>query len=728
MITAAQENAAAAAVQNYFMTLSHASIPNDLSEVAGYMNASGFFSGAAVNAESDGVGALLPDGTIFTVFADKAEDFGLLPPSALARPEGSAGTAPDHAGTATGKSASANSAGFSPLSAANPHEIAYLWNGTDPEAFILNNGAIFSNAWQLAGFTTPGFGVDFLELTLENLEALGNGHPLDYLSIATHGSVNFDEDSPELPPVYVMLSDTNVSDAVNETYAQQIRSGQLGAGFSLSYSTDVQVHYGFTMSFLAEVVRFNPGAIVVNQSCNGQNKSSAVAIASTLKQAGAGFYLGWALSVASDDADQTEAFLLDRLLGEQSPSVNALNALVAPRDPPQRPFPPAAVLAALTSENRNPQPYPGSTPYTYARSASGARFLITPLNAVDSSAPPIEYSLPSISTMSIQEASNGGTLTINGAFPATPGRVQITDASGTYPLTPTSWTTSGVQVPLPPGGNGSSGLVQVFSAEGIPSNAVPLTAWEGQLFVTVGVELTNMNGVTGTGGGTITATNNLEFRADVHPVVMTIDTAPLPQNFTFPGVMGDSTMSMTSTDLSFSGDGKSAQWAVAEPAAILNPGYSPPTLTANTFVLAPNLPANEPASCNSGVPGPQSTGPTTVFCPYGGAYADGALICSDNGDGLCASASQAFAGYYGYPPWVAGLPDENDGVLVFTLNPTTYAVTFTSMPATLIVNNYFSTSVHETVTLSATIQPPLNAPTTATPAVATGPHKIRTPD
>jgi hypothetical protein len=68
---------------------------------------------------------------------------------------------------------------------------------------------------------------------------------------------------------------------------------------------------------------------------------------------------------------------------------------------------------------------------------------------------------------------------------------------------------------------------------------------------------------------------------------------------------------------------------------------------------------------------------------------------------------------------VAGLPNVYDGLLVFTLNPTTYAVTFSTTPASLVVDYYFSTDVNETVTLAATIQPPLYAPTAATPAVVT---------
>ena len=241
--------------------------------------------------------------------------------------------------------------------------------------------------------------------------------------------------------------------------------------------------------------------------------------------------------------------------------------------------------------------------------------------------------------------------------------------------------------------------------------------------------LSNMNGIQGSGGGTVTAVNNLDFRADVHPVVTAIDTPPQPQNFVFSGVMGDSTMSLKSVSVSFkSADGtKSAQWSLAQPVATLTPGYQPPGLTPGNFILTPNAVANEPSSCNSGIPGPQASGPTTVFCPYGGAYAAAALSCGDNGAALCQSATQEFAGYYGYPPWVAVNPADNDGVLVFTLDPATYAVTFTSTPATLIVNNYFSQNDHESITLSATIQPPLYAPTATTPAVFASPAATKTP-
>jgi hypothetical protein len=319
--------------------------------------------------------------------------------------------------------------------------------------------------------------------------------------------------------------------------------------------------------------------------------------------------------------------------------------------------------------------------------------------------------------MQVAESSTAGILTIFGHFPVNAGTVQITDASGTYPLTPISWTNKSITVALPPGGNGASGDVQVFDNDGVPSNSVPLTEWKGQLFVTVNNVLTNMNGFTGSGSGTITTTTNLDFRADVHPVVTQIDAAPEPQNFVFLGVMGDSTTSVTSADVRFtSSDGtKSAQFGLVQPVTTQTPVYAPPVIP-GTFIVSPYTGAGEPASCNSGLPGPQTSGPTNAFCPFGGIYGANALSCSDTDGTLCQAPTVDYAGYYGYPPAVAAGTGVSgyDGLLVFTLDPQTHAITFTSTPATLVLDYLFSTADNLTINLAATIQPPLNAPTITT--------------
>lgn len=322
--------------------------------------------------------------------------------------------------------------------------------------------------------------------------------------------------------------------------------------------------------------------------------------------------------------------------------------------------------------------------------------------------------------MQVAESATGGTLTLFGHFPPTAGTAQITDATGTYPLTPISWTNERITAALPPGGNGASGLVQVFDIDGVPSNSVPLTEWKGQLILTVNNALTNMNGVDGS--GTIVTTTNLDFRSDIHPVVTSVDAAPEAQNFVFLGVMGSSRTSVTAVDVSFTSSNgmKSAQFGLAQPAMTLTPIYTTP-VTAGNFIIAPYVGEDEPASCNEGIPGPQSSGPTNVFCPFGGIYADDALTCTDSDGSLCQAPTLLYTGYYGYPPAVGADSGVTgyDGLLRFTLDPQTHAITFTSNPATLTLDYLFSESDRLTINLAATIQAPTTPPTTATPAATT---------
>jgi len=728
MLTATQLNAVTGAVQDYYATLTHQSAVSDLAQVASYMVASGIATTAT--AIPGGISSTLPDGLGYIVFADKPADIYAAASTAVA---------------GNGRLAGDGAVAGTSLSEANPHEIAYLVNMSGDIAFTPNVELQFQTAWQSAGFSMPTFGVDVLDVTLENIAALGSGHPLDFLEIDTHGVAS----TEEVYYGYYWLSTTEVTSASLATYsadlksqpkARLVRSAPL---YSVPQRRDI-TYYAFSPVFLTARVSFNPGAIVDNQSCFGQAAAGTASLKQALQPAGVGLYLGWTSSTFGADGLQSDAFMLDRLLGEQSPSVTGLGAYVTQRTPAQRPFPLSDILTIMGNEVRSPVPWTGGAYAndTYTQGCSEPRsancnkpgspanlnnLIATTLNNVSLDVTPIEVALPSISSMYVEEAATGGTLVVSGTFPTATGTGQIVDAGGTHALTPTSWSPTQVQFSLPSGGTGASGNVTVLSADGIPSNPVPLTEWKGQLTVTVAPVLSNMNGISGTGGGTITATNNLDFRADVHPVVTTIDTAPQPQNFAISGLMGDSTMTLTSATLSFSGGGKSAQWSLADPGAVIPPSYAPPTPSVDTFIFAPNTVNNEPATCNTGVPGPQSSGPTTVFCPYGGVYVAAALLCSDKGAGLCKAPEQDFEGYYGYPAWVAGLPNENDGLLVFTLNPASYAVTFSTTPASLVVNYYFSTDVNETVTLAATIQPPLNAPSATTPAMVTEPATSRTP-
>jgi hypothetical protein len=735
MLTAAQVNAAAASVQSYYQTLPHGSASADLSTLAAYMVQSGLFVSAAVT--PGGISATLPDGMDFIEFADRIKDFCTNPVVASPSPAGLVCLPTGGGSSVASAGGSSNADAGVAVGPANPHDVVFLVNLRDKSgAFTPPNQALMAAAWTSAGFTAPKFGVENLEVTLDNILALGSGHPIDFLDVVTHGVV-YTPSSGATKVQYNWLSDTEITDANNLKYALDLLGHRIHyAGYLYNPDTTTVSAgntanlglYTFAPEFLTAHLTFNAGAIVDNESCYGQNPAIAQAVQKTLQNAGVGTYMGWDNTVDGADADETDAFLFDRLLGEEH--TTGLTTLVKPRPQLQRPFPFSDVLSAMAHEVRDPVTQDALAGNTYVQGIPSGdnpnpvvNFLLSSL-ADNSTSDLVEYSMPSISNLVVVEAAGGGTLRVNGNFPAIPGKGQLVDASGTYALSPTAWSKTQIQFSLPPGGNGAAGLVTIFTADGIPSNAVPLTEWKGQLFVAVNNVLSNMNGIAGSGSGTIATTTNLDFRADVHPVVTTIDTPPVPQNFVFLGVMGDATTSLTSANVQFkSGSGsKSAQFGLVEPVTTQTPIYTS-ALSPGNFVVSPYTGAGAPANCNSGVPGPQVSGPTNVFCPFGGIYVANALSCSDTDGTLCSSSTLDYIGYYGYPPSVAAgsYVTGFDGQLVFTMNPTTYAITFTSTPATLHEDYLFATTTNGTgdsitINLSATIKPPLNAPGATTPA------------
>ncbi len=448
------------------------------------------------------------------------------------------------------------------LSSASPHEIAFFINQSDTSgAFNPVRQQIFAAAFSNDLPATGDYSVDDLDVSLENILALSNGHPIDYLDISTHGGII---EVPPQTPFYAYLSTTLVTTTNLPTYAPDITAGRLiyGAMLSCTGCTNYvpgQDAYVFTPEYLTSHLTFNPGAIFVNNSCFGQNSLTAAAVVTTLQAAGVGLYTGWTKEVDGPDADETDAFLIDRLLGEQAHT--QLNEMVTQDTPLQQPFPMTSVVSAINAQLRNPSdPLNRGVLETYATSDAGfaintsydpvadgttARFVASFLPNSDIATAPIEYSMPSIFNMQVLESAAGGTLTILGSFPSTQGNVTITDGSGTNVLPVTSWSKTQVTAALPKSGNGSAGQVMVSSSDGIDSNQEPLTQWSGTLTYTENDDIPTLGGQTGSGTGTIVALYTLSFRSDVHPFAPIIEGAAVPQNLTLGGPMATSTVVVT---------------------------------------------------------------------------------------------------------------------------------------------------------------------------------------
>jgi hypothetical protein len=687
--------------QTFYQSLPHTSLTSDLSALAAQMVSSGTFKTATV--VPGGISATLPDGTPALVFADRAENLG--------------------GGTASVRRAarSAIRPRVQPLSPANSHESAFLINTIPQTAFTPSRQQAFADAFSATLGLASGYEADDLDVSLDNIVALGTGHPLDFLDISTHGLIG--GASPNIQ--YYWLS-TTTDDATSEmTYAADISAQRVVSGIALTLSQgqfQSLPALAFTPNFLTAHLTFNPGAIVDNESCFGQSPLVAVTVQGILQAAGVGRYYGWTKEVDGNDADETDAFIFDRMLGEESPGVTGLDTFVNQFTPPQRPFPLDQIDGVLASETRSTKiQSPQNESYlvsdkgfavnlTAPPIADGtkAKMIITDFGDEGLANAPIEYGLPSIEEMQVAETPSAGTLTILGAFPTAQGTVQITDANGVHALPVTTWMTNVVVATLPAGGTGSAGTVEVLSSGGVPSNAVPLTQWSGQLTYTENDSIPNLSGQSGSGSGTI---YNLVFRSDVHPTVTAIDTPAQPQNLYFNGPQGISIGHVTAfTGMFTTDDGmNSATFSTNAAAPPLLVGVPP--LPSATFDIG--AVTGQPASCNNASPGPQS-GPTNVFCPGTGFVSANAGLCTDTNGMLCPTGSLSGFGSprvnFSYPGMSEG------GLLILTMDPATYAITVSSVPGNFTGGHFGGQGRPSTASMSGTIGAPVSPPTATTPA------------
>ncbi len=674
-LSADQINAALSGVQSSFEALPHVDLTADLQALATQMVSSGTFAGASVG--PGGITATFRDGTTAFVFADRLmNSAGKYAPTSLRR-----------------EIQSSKRPSFLPLSPANSHDVVFLVDGQDPEFFRPEVQAAEASAFKNLGFGTAAGGVDDLDVSLENIIALGKDHSVDFLDINTIGGVVGRK--PDL--FYLFQSMTPVNGPNLAAYQEDLRAGNLYTSVTLyrpggpgNGNTKGQTRIAFAPQFLTKYIHFTPGAIVINGASFGQNPEIASGLHASLRNAGVGRYYGWTKIAEGTDREQTNAFLYDRLLGEQAPSVTGLSALAAQQIPPQRPFPLDDIGAVMQTEiRRGTSAFNFRTSvYTYAVSDVGyepnshylpledgtaAKFVISDFGGGSVADPLVEYALPSIVSMSVVEpaatnpATTYATLTIKGRFPITQGTVSLTDSAGVYALKTMSWTPTSITAQLPYGGAGTAGLVQVATAGGVQSNNVPLTQWKGTLVYKESDTIPDFGNLTGSGSGNLTVTYNITFRADVHRVVQTIDTAPVPQNFAFSSVQADSkavlwpfTGSFTSSEGSKPTYTFSLQGNAPETMDTALPPIGPTEFEFRAFSEGV-----QPAPCNNGLPGVQGR-PGNIFCPISTWYAQNPIY-----GGGAVYTNDFETGSYGVPSRDAG------GLIMMTMDPATYSV---SMP------------------------------------------------
>jgi hypothetical protein len=681
--------------RSYFATLPHRNLQTDLSALAAQMVSSKAFTSAAVT--DGGITAVAADGTKTLVFADHPEALGYTASPASRRVASSSFCPRD------------DPLPSSPGSGPTAHEVALLVNSCD-YVFNPSRQVAFGASFRSVGNANGAkYSVDVLDMSLESVLAL-SGHTIDFLSIATHGMV---AEWGSSNPYYALLSTTPFVPATLQKYYADYWEGNIVPALQLTGG----LTWAFTPEFLTAHLAFNPGAIVDNQSCWGQSSLTIAGVSNALQAAGVGRYTGWTSSVDTQDADQTEAFLFDRMLGEQSPSKTGLNAYAAQRTPPQRPFPFDDIAAIMATENRSGPMGTGTmmTSETYTMSATGrpaSVWLVSKLASVAN--PPVEAALPSIESMAMTaEGPANGTLEISGRFPSTPGSVEIADEGSVRTLTPVTWTSSAIAVSLPASGKFSKGLVQVFDANGVGSNIEPLTQWQGTLTYSEGETLSRLNGNPGSGTGGFDLVFDLTFRSDVHPVVPAIDASPEPQNLYFPQVEGNSKATIASLDGRFTATyGRPVPVAVFALNAVeaMSIGALPLSRGSGTFNVGPT--AGQPAPCNNGKPG-RSGGAGNVFCPlfqYTSAWV-GSCTATPADSHLCADfATFPVEGGIG-----VSATDSDPGVVQFTMDPSTYAITVSSDPEAF-TRSFGLGEWPATASLAGTIGAPVAAPDSATPA------------
>ena len=667
--SAAKVTAALADAEAFFASQPHADLPTDVSATAAHMTASKLFVAAVVG--PGGITGTLPGGLSVMLFADRPEEYGAAASASIvARPESSTARLPQ--------------ATFS--GPATQHEIVYFINTTDQSgAFVPSRQVDLAAAWVAAipaALDPATYDVQDLPVTLENIEALGATHPVDFLSLATHGMIAYL--GPTKVHQYVNLSDTAVNAASMMTYANELRTGTVFAAAVLRpMATDPRAlaTFAFTPTFTTAHVAFNPGALFDNESCFGQETTIKDATFATLHGAGVGTYLGWTQPVDGGHADETDAFITDRLLGEPDA---ALDAYATQRTPRQRPFSLADVIAAVHAEQRSGL-VTNATHLDY--SPPSRRY--AQANLVETVAPgSVDDAIlvPSISTMTVTEGLPHSTLEIDGEFPAAKGTVVDTLGTSAISEYVESWSRTKIVIDLPNDGASSAGSVVVKGATGLESNGAPLTYWHGKLGYVENAQLGSFGNAVGSGTGTLSIAMNLGIRADVAPFVPTIDTAPVRPTFYVSDVTPDSTATLDKYSGSFASSDGSGNATITGTGPV---ALKPYATTASYLQISSNLDPVNNAPCNAGRPG-VNAGTTNVACPGFQYAAKNAATCTDTSVDICGEA-KSFGGMIGDPTSQFGDDQDYDAMpstLSLALNPTTYAIAFTSTKGLTYTPNY----------------------------------------
>jgi hypothetical protein len=749
--SAAAVQAAGDAIVAHWKTLSPAGNPTGaMTALAAFIKTQPGFVDAGIDLGT--VWGLFGDGSVLVFYADHLDGGGTttsslrrtvpastprMIPGARSRPNASR---PPAGVIGTRR---ATPAGIRNTASAGAPIIAFAVYDLGDPAFVPQRQHDFGVAMANGGYAT-NFQVQAPSFSLEWVQAQA-GTPFLMLDVATHGGIARATNSATR--LYTLSTTTLVTTDNFAQYRPSVLAGQLVYGRALvgpdvTGADDIMAvsSYGVTSAWLLSHMAFVPGALVNNQSCLGASPDAAVqSFISALESAGVGEYLGWTKSVEATDSDETDAYIIDRLVGEQSPPVNAMPTYVSQQSPPQRPFQLTDILINLPSKKRtNPirdgQNLPSESldkstePAKYDINSSSppasdgplARFVYTGAG----NAPPVTPIVPpSIAYAIVDEsASPEPTLSIYGEFAAQQGEVFIRNGNDTE-LTVQSWSTQQIVATLPPSAP-SSGMV-IVGENNVPSNLVPLTEWSGTYTLTQSLALGNVYaGPNGSGNFAYTATLNVNLRSDVHQFATKID-GPVTRLDFVPQPMRSSTGSIVAKAGSWQSTGTNPQIDVT---------YSPngtvalqplTTITATNgtlddeFNLSPATQGQNASStgCNLGFSASSSDPNFAVYCTSIQVGASVIATCSDNqSDFYCSGAPNgAIAANLSTDMYGSA----QIGAFRLVLDPSTYALSAVINPPTdPNANGLFYGAITDTrtTTWAATFNAPVNPPNASTPA------------
>ena len=357
-------------------------------------------------------------------------------------------------------------------------------------------GALFpNNVATLKGIFTEadaGYQVEIKDATIENLKAV-SGDAVFYFD--THGGAG--QLHTKLGPRSIMALWTKelVTAAGDVNYKDELDTERMCYMQATNDTQATEFHYAITSSFVREYMSFGENCLIYLDACNGMNESipgnvtfRERSIAKAINEKAT--FVGWTGVTNSRDAPQASQFVFDRLLGANS------GGNISQEDPFQRPFDLAPVIEDMRNEGLGVVAENGA--YLTYKTTMEREVLLR----------------PTIESIAVDEYTSR--LMIKGLFGWDQGHVGVNNVS----VAIDSWSPYGITCIIPETGDGSVGDVVVISAQGVKSNAVPLTEY-----------IIKLNYSSDDNGIKLAGVADLRIRADVHRRRSKIGETPTKPNY-----------------------------------------------------------------------------------------------------------------------------------------------------------------------------------------------------